>query len=207
MAGTQPEMSPKLRRSNGVVAAALATFFVAMIGVAYAAVPLYELFCQVTGYGGTTQRVTQYSDRILDREITVRFDANVAGGLPWDFRPVQRQVTMPIGETTQVAYMATNPFSRPTGGRATFNVTPQSAGSYFMKMECFCFTDTELQPGEEMEMPVVFYVDPAIADAEELKNITTITLSYTFYPTDAEKPVAAVRNSGEKDQPAADTGG
>jgi len=183
-------------RSNTRIAVACFAVFAAMVGVSYAAVPLYQLFCQVTGYGGTTQRVTQYSDKVLDRKITVRFDGNTSSGLPWDFKPVQREVTMPIGQTTQIAYQARNLFSKPTGGRATFNVTPQLAGAYFMKVECFCFTDTTLQPGETMDMPVVFYVDPEIVNVPELKNINTITLSYTFYPTAADKPVAAVGEVG-----------
>jgi len=190
-------------RSNTTVAVACFTVFAAMVGVSFAAVPLYQLFCQVTGYGGTTQRVTQYSDRVLDRKITVRFDANTAAGLPWDFRPVQREVTMPIGETTQVSYQARNLFSAPTGGRATFNVTPELAGAYFMKVECFCFTDTTLKPGETMDMPVVFYVDPEIVDVPELKNIKTITLSYTFYPAAADKPVAAAGEAGNAVAPKA----
>ena len=181
-----PAAPDTTRRSNRVVAAVCLSFFAAMLGMAYAAVPLYDMFCRVTGYGGTTQRVDQYSQTVLDRKITVRFDANVAGGLPWDFRPVSRDVTMKIGETTQVSYAARNVFSRPTSGRASFNVTPQLAGAYFMKVECFCFTDTELAPGETMDMPVVFYVDPAIVDVPELKNIHTITLSYTFFPIDKD---------------------
>ncbi|MBX3529187.1 MAG: cytochrome c oxidase assembly protein [Rhizobiaceae bacterium] len=193
----------RLESRNRTVAVALGAFFFCMIGAAYAAVPLYQLFCQVTGYGGTTQRVTQYSDRVLDREITVHFDANTSSGLPWAFRPVQREVTMKIGETTQIAYEAENLARTPSSGRATFNVTPQIAGSYFMKVECFCFTDTTLKPGEKMEMPVVFYVDPEIVDAPELKNIHTITLSYTFYPGDAAEPVAAASRTGaEGDAPA-----
>jgi cytochrome c oxidase assembly protein subunit 11 len=161
-----------------------------MVGMAYAAVPLYAMFCQVTGYGGTTQRVTQYSDRVLDRKITVRFDANVSG-LPWEFKPAAREMTMKIGETAQAHYTATNLFDTSASGRATYNVTPEIAGSYFNKVECFCFTDTTLKPGETLDMPVVFYVDPGIADVPELKDITTITLSYTFFPIEAEKPVAA----------------
>jgi cytochrome c oxidase assembly protein subunit 11 len=157
-----------------------------MLGMSYAAVPLYDMFCRVTGYGGTTQRVTQYSDVVLDREVTVRFDANVAAGLPWQFKPVAREVKVRIGETAQASYAAKNVFSQPTSGRATFNVTPQLAGAYFMKVECFCFTDNELAPGETMDMPVVFYVDPAIVEVPELKNINTITLSYTFFPIDGD---------------------
>jgi cytochrome c oxidase assembly protein subunit 11 len=178
-------------RANRLVAMACVAFFATMLGVAYAAVPLYELFCQVTGYGGTTQRVSQASDVILDEEITVRFDSNVSGALPWDFQPAQRSVTLKIGETAQVAYQATNVFDRPTSGRASFNVTPEAAGAYFNKLECFCFTDTELKPGATMEMPVVFFVDPEIVNAPELRGVRTITLSYTFFPLDGEAAAAA----------------
>jgi cytochrome c oxidase assembly protein subunit 11 len=181
----------KKERSNRLVAGVCLAFFGGMVGMAYAAVPLYAMFCQMTGYGGTTQRVEQYSDRVLDRKITVRFDANVSSGLPWDFKPARRDMTMKIGETAEAHYTATNLFDTPTAGRATFNVTPEMAGSYFNKVECFCFTDTTLKPGETLDMPVVFYVDPDIADVPELKDITTITLSYTFFPIEEERPVAA----------------
>jgi cytochrome c oxidase assembly protein subunit 11 len=195
----------KKNRANLVVASCCAAFFASMIGMAYAAVPLYELFCQVTGYGGTTQRTDQYSQTVLDREITVRFDANVSGGLPWSFKPAQRSVTMPIGETTQISYEATNPFPRATGGRASFNVTPEQAGAYFMKVECFCFTDTVLEPGETMDMPVVFYVDPEIVNVPDLKDIRTITLSYTFFPMAETGPVAARGTKTNDKDAAADT--
>lgn len=191
MSAQHTDMPAKTKRTNTAIAAVCVAFIGGMVGMAYAAVPLYNLFCQVTGYGGTTQRVEQYSSTVLDREITVRFDANVSGGLPWQFEPVDRNVTMKIGETTQIAYEAKNVFSKPTSGRASFNVTPQMAGAYFMKVECFCFTDTELKPGETMEMPVVFYVDPAIVDVPELKDVKTITLSYTFFPIDEVEPQAA----------------
>ena len=190
MSGTKETVDRTTQRSNMVIAGVCLAFFGGMVGMAYAAVPLYAMFCQITGYGGTTQRVEQYSDRVLDREITVRFDANTSG-LPWDFKPVARDVTMKIGETTQVHYTAKNLFDRPTSGRATFNVTPEMAGAYFNKVECFCFTDTTLKPGETLDMPVVFYVDPDIVDVPELRNVKTITLSYTFFPIEGEKPVAA----------------
>ena len=196
MAEARTPTDPRKERSNRLVAGVCLAFFGGMVGMAYAAVPLYAMFCQVTGYGGTTQRVEQYSDRVLDRKITVRFDANTAG-LPWDFKPVARAMTMKIGETAQAHYTATNLFDTPTAGRATFNVTPELAGSYFNKVECFCFTDTTLKPGETLDMPVVFYVDPDIADVPELKDITTITLSYTFFPIEEEKPVAAAPQAEE----------
>ena len=186
----KPVVDVKKARANRMVAAVCLAFFGGMIGMAYAAVPLYAMFCQVTGYGGTTQRAEQYSDRVLDRKITVRFDANVSSGLPWTFQPVAREISMKIGETAQAHYTASNPFNTTSSGRASYNVTPEFAGSYFNKVECFCFTDTTLEPGETLDMPVVFYVDPDIVDAPELKDITTITLSYTFFPIETPKPVA-----------------
>ncbi|MCK4204491.1 cytochrome c oxidase assembly protein [Brucella pituitosa] len=184
------EKQKRLNRSNRTVAIACLSFFVCMIGAAYASVPLYRIFCQVTGYGGTTQRVEQYSDTILDKTMKVRFDANTANGLPWDFKPVEREVTVRIGETTMIKYEARNLFDEPTYGRASFNVAPGRAGAYFNKVECFCFTDTTLQPGADMEMPVVFFVDPEIVNDPDLKDVKTITLSYTFFPIDKPKPVA-----------------
>lgn len=180
------------QRSNVRIAVACLLFFSGMIGLAYASVPLYQLFCQITGYGGTTQRVELAPVTVLDQTINVRFDSNVGdSGLGWDFMPVQREVTLKIGETTQVSYEAVNTLDRATTGSATFNVTPQAAGAYFNKVECFCFTETTLQPGEKMEMPVVFFVDPAIVDAVETKNIGTITLSYTFFEVDEPTQVSA----------------
>jgi cytochrome c oxidase assembly protein subunit 11 len=192
----QDDVAPSTRRANRRIAVLCVAFFAGMVGMAYAAVPLYAMFCQVTGYGGTTQRVTQYSDRVLDRTITVRFDANVSGGLPWDFKPAARSMTMQIGETVQASYKARNLFGTPSAGRASFNVTPELAGAYFNKVECFCFTDTTLAPGAEMDMPVVFYVDPAIDEVPELKGATTITLSYTFFPLEADGSVAAAPATG-----------
>jgi len=180
----------RTQRSNRIVAGVCLAFFGGMVGAAYASVPLYRLFCQMTGYGGTTQRVEQYSNKVLDRTITVRFDANISGGIPWDFAPVKRDMTMKIGETVQAEFRAANLFDTPTSGRATFNVTPEMAGAYFNKVECFCFNDTTLKPGETLDMPVVFYVDPAIVDVPELRDIRTITLSYTFFPIERAKPVA-----------------
>ena len=194
MASIDNQTPDKKVPNNGRVAIICALGVMTMIGVSYAAVPLYELFCQVTGYGGTTQRVEQYSDVVLDRKITVRFDANTSSGLAWDFKPVQRDVELRIGETMQVAYQATNAGLGASTGSATFNVTPQAAGAYFNKVECFCFTETELAPGETMDMPVVFFVDPDIVNAPETKNIRTITLSYTFFPMESDEPVAQLES-------------
>lgn len=165
---------------------------VGMLGLAYAAVPLYAMFCQVTGYGGTTQRVEKPSSTVLDRVVTVRFDSNVAPGLGWQFEPVQHTVDVKIGENTLAFYRAVNTSGRPVAGTATFNVTPEIAGSYFNKIECFCFQEQLLAPGESIDMPVSFFVDPAIVeDRSGAGELTQITLSYTFYPTDGTKATAA----------------
>lgn len=191
---TSSSLAARNRRNRNVAILCVAVF-AGMVGMSYAAVPLYRIFCQVTGYGGTTQRVEQYSDTILDRTIAVRFDANTSAELPWDFKPKQRQVELRIGETTEISYEATNLSSRPTAGTATFNVAPALAGAYFNKVECFCFTEQELQPGQSYDMPVQFFIDPEIVNVPELKNLKTITLSYTFYPLQQE--------SAEAPQPAA----
>lgn len=182
----------KKDRANGVIVVSCLAFVAGMTGMAYAAVPLYDMFCRVTGYNGTTKRVEQASDVILDRKIKVTFDANTASDLPWDFKPVQREIELKIGETVQIEFEATNMAKKPTTGQAVFNVTPMSAGAYFNKVECFCFTETTLQPGEDMKMPVVFFVDPEIVKAVETKGINTLTLSYTFYARQPSKPVAAL---------------
>ena len=163
-----------------------------MVGAAYASVPLYEMFCRVTGYGGTTQRVESAAVKPIDRTVTVRFDANVRGGLPWSFTPMQRSVTLRVGEVAEIAYVVENLSDEETVGTSTFNVTPMSTGSYFSKITCFCFTEQRLKPGERLEMPVVFYVDPAIADDHELDPVKEITLSYSFFPVkEPTRPVAA----------------
>ncbi|CAN7423460.1 cytochrome c oxidase assembly protein [Mesorhizobium amorphae] len=187
----QTVTDPAKKNTNRIVAGVCIAFFAGMIGMAYAAVPLYAMFCQATGYGGTTKRATQqYANRVLDRDVAIRFDANTAG-VPWQFQPVTRSITIKIGETVQAHYTATNKFDRPVTGRATFNVQPELAGPYFNKVECFCFTDTTLKPGETLDMPVVFYVDPDIVNVPELKDLKTITLSYTMFPVEKNKPVAS----------------
>ncbi len=190
---TENRQSPAPRSRNDAVVVGVCLAFVGgMIGMSYAAVPLYDMFCRVTGYNGTTQRVEQVSTTILDRKMTVTFDANVAPGLPWEFKPLQREVTLRIGETAQVEFEAKNTSDVPTTGQAIFNVTPMVAGAYFNKVECFCFTNQTLKAGETVDMPIVFYVDPDILKVPEMKNIKTITLSYTMFLADKNKPVAAV---------------
>jgi len=184
-------------RRNINVVVACGVFVVAMVGMAYAAVPLYDMFCRVTGYNGTTQRVEQASAVILDQKIRVELDTNMASELSWGFKAVERYVEPKIGETIQVNFRITNPSDKPETGRAVFNVTPMVAGAYFNKLECFCFTDLTLKPGETREMPVVFFVDPEIVNHQETKNLKVITLSYTFYPSDKPKPVADIKADGK----------
>jgi len=185
------------RRSNARVVVLTGGIVVGMVGLSFAAVPLYELFCQVTGFGGTTQVATEAPDRILDREMIVQFDANTAAALGWDFAPVERRVRVRLGEPTEIAYQATNLSGRPTAGTATFNVTPETIGAYFMKVQCFCFTRQELAAGETVEMPVLFYIDPALADDPLLDYVDTITLSYTFYPAAGAEPAPVAQTAVE----------
>ncbi|MEL6678098.1 MAG: cytochrome c oxidase assembly protein [Pseudomonadota bacterium] len=165
--------------------AATATGVVAvMLGLSFAAVPLYDWFCRVTGYGGTTA-VASGNDAVLDREITIRFDASKARDMPWEFRaPEVRTVDIKIGETGLAFYEAHNPTDRPVAGSASYNVAPFSAGGYFVKIHCFCFEEQVLQPGQTVQMPVTFFVDPEIVDHREAKYVEEITLSYTFYEID-----------------------
>ena len=167
---------------------ALVSFSVAagMVGAAYAAVPLYEVFCQVTGYGGTTQTAEAAPAVTLDRKITVRFNADVGKALPWRFAPAQDRVELKIGEQVLAFYRAKNLSGRTITGTAAFNVTPAKAGQYFNKIACFCFTEQELKAGAEVDMPVTFFIDPAIADDPNLNEVTTITLSYTFFETEPD---------------------
>ncbi|WP_319530928.1 cytochrome c oxidase assembly protein [uncultured Cohaesibacter sp.] len=195
--------------ANRRLAIGLVVFVGCMVGMAYAAVPLYRIFCQVTGYGGTTQAADTAPAGVIDRKITVRFDANVSGGLNWNFKPINRPVTMKIGETAEIAYEVVNRGKTATSGTSTFNVTPQAAGIYFNKLECFCFTEQTVAAGEHVKMPVIFFVDPDIDNDPNLKTIDTITLSYTFFPDEkanAKAQKAAVEEIGtgrETSQPRA----
>ena len=172
-----------LAQRNGKVALRMAIFAASMLALAFASVPLYRAFCQVTGFGGTPQRAERAPDKVAAGSIGVRFDANIQPSLPWKFEPVQRTVRIQPGARTTIYYQATNYAARSTTGQATFNVTPEQAGPYFSKIECFCFTEQTLKPGESVKMPVVFFVDPKLRTDEATKDIDEITLSYTFYPT------------------------
>jgi cytochrome c oxidase assembly protein subunit 11 len=161
----------------------------AMVGLGFAAVPLYRLFCQVTGFAGTTGRADA-SDvpwKPAAGTMLVRFDANVNAGLPWRFRPEKNVEQVRIGERLMAFYIAENLSDRPVTGRATYNVSPDQAGGHFKKIDCFCFTEQTLQPGEKVRMPVIYFVDPAILKDEDAKDLQQITLSYTFYPVDSGK--------------------
>ena len=172
--------SAKNRKTAAIVAGVVA----GMVGLSFAAVPAYRAFCQITGFDGTTQRAEKPADKVLSRKITVRFDATVGQGLPWAFTPEQVSQTLHVGETGLAFYAAENLTDAPVTGRATFNVQPAKAGLYFMKVECFCFTEQKLKPRERVSMPVTYFIDPAIADAPNLDDVNTITLSYTFFPWD-----------------------
>lgn len=168
---------------------------VGMGGMAFAAVPLYDLFCRATGFGGTPRVATAGASSIGERVVTVRFDANVAPGLGWKFEPEMPTIEARVGETKTVFYKLTNTGTKPSVGIASFNVLPEMTGGYFNKIQCFCFNEITLQPGESMEAPVVFYVDPAIEKERDLKSASTITLSYTFFPAKgSSKPLAAVKD-------------
>jgi cytochrome c oxidase assembly protein subunit 11 len=168
------------------IAAACAVIVASMVGLSFAAVPLYRIYCQVTGYAGTTQRAEKASEKVLDRKLTVHFDANVASDLPWSFEPEQRKLEVKIGENTLAFYKATNNSDHAITGTAVFNVAPESVGVYFNKIQCFCFTEQTLQPGQSADMTVSFYVDPEFVEDDDTKDLTELTLSYTFY--EADKP-------------------
>ena len=180
------------RFDAGLTAAACVVFVAGMVGMAFAAVPLYRIFCQVTGFGGTTQQASAAPGETVDRYVTVRFDANIASDLGWSFRPLGRSVRVKLGEVGQGSFLAQNRGQRTTTGTAVFNVTPTLAGVYFNKLECFCFTDQTLAPRQAAEMGVAFFVDPAYADDPDLDPVTTITLSYTFFPTTTPAPPRSV---------------
>jgi len=187
--------------ANGRTARRLAAVVVVMVGASFAAVPFYSWFCRVTGYGGTPNVAAGPESEIVDRTVTVSFDANTAPGMPWEFRPKQQSMTLRLGETGLAFYEAYNPTDVATAGQAGFNVVPYEAGEFFDKIACFCFELQILQPGERVDMPVSFYVDPAMLDDLEARGVTEITLSYTMYRTDL--PEASLPGAGADTQLAA----
>ncbi|MCP1337608.1 cytochrome c oxidase assembly protein [Futiania mangrovi] len=191
-AGEKDRTRMQARMRNTVVV--LVGIAAGMAGLAYAAVPLYDLFCRVTGYGGTTQAALEAPGVAGERVIRVQFDANTARGLGWHFKPEQRSIDLKIGEEKLAFYRAENRTDHAITGTATFNVTPHKAGLYFSKIECFCFTEQRLEPGESVDMPVTFFIDPAIMDDPNLDDVTQITLSYTMYPADPPQTAHAGAN-------------
>jgi cytochrome c oxidase assembly protein subunit 11 len=198
------ELTPAEKRNRriGVICAAT---FAAMVGAAYASVPLYKAFCQVTGYEGTVRKATAAPTQVLGQTLDIRFDANVRD-LPWDFQALQTTQVIKIGETKVALFRVTNHSDKAVTGRAVFNVTPSAAGAYFEKLSCFCFSDQTIEPGKTVEMPVLYFVDPKYADDPETKNKGQITLSYTFYPAVDAKPATTTAKASAA-KPASGLGG
>jgi len=186
--------NPRLDARNDRVLLACVALVFAMLGLSFAAAPLYEVLCRITGMDGTVRIASAAPDRVADRIITVRFDSNVAGGLPWAFAPERRAMDVKVGENNLMFYAAANEGDHPISGTATFNVTPEKAGAYFAKLQCFCFSEQRLEPGQRVEMPVSFFVDPAIMDDPNMADVSVITLSYTFF----EHPNPAVQAADTK---------
>jgi cytochrome c oxidase assembly protein subunit 11 len=196
----QTPTPPRLTR-DALVAAGCGAVVALMVGASYAAVPFYNWFCRATGFNGTTQVASSApTSAPLARRIAVRFDSNVAGGLPWKFEPEQTEIDVNIGQVVTVYYTVTNQSARTTTGQAAYNVAPLTVGAYFQKINCFCFTEQTMGPGEKREMPVVFYVDPALVGDHDNDGLNTITLSYTFYPVrdPAPRPLAASETDKRK---------
>jgi len=200
---TDPRQVRKAKRRDVVVAFLCGAFVAVMVGVSYAAVPLYSWFCRTTGFGGTTQVAKAIPTQQSDRTIRVRFDSNVAAGLPWLFEPERNTIDVHLGQVVTVYYKVTNRSARATSGQAGYNVNPPTVGIYFDKINCFCFTEQTLAPGETRDMAVVFYVDPKLAKDSEQDALSTITLSYTFYPARAPEPPAA-QSGAARDNPRRD---
>ncbi|MFC5419098.1 cytochrome c oxidase assembly protein [Bosea eneae] len=189
-------MSTASRNRRTVLACSAAV--IAMTGLSFAAVPLYNLFCKVTGFAGTPMIGTAATGKTSDRIVQVAFDANVAPALGWRFEAERTQIQAQVGVTQTVFYKITNTSSRPMTGIATYNVQPNQSGAYFVKIQCFCFTETTLQPGETLEAPVVFYIDPEIELNRELASLKSITLSYTYFPSKNGQPVAESKGDGNQ---------
>ncbi|MDO9222571.1 MAG: cytochrome c oxidase assembly protein [Caulobacter sp.] len=181
----------RTRGRNARLGLICGVIFAGMVGMAYASVPLYKAFCQLTGFDGTVRKADKAPDRVLDRKLTIRFDANVRD-LPWTFTPNQVSQELKIGDTGLAFYKVTNNGKTPLTGRASYNVIPESAGLYFQKLECFCFTDQTIAPGATVEFPVVYFVDPKFAEDFETSGAQEVTLSYTFFPSTEKKTQAAL---------------
>ena len=182
-----------LQRRHRVLAAWCALLVVAMVGASYAAVPLYRMFCEATGYDGTPRRAERAPDRVLDKTVVVRFDGNVAPGLPWEFAPVETTMTVRLGDNLMAYYRARNTSDRPIKATAAYNIYPEIAASYFNKIECFCFTEQVLEPGQSADLALSFFIDPEMVKDKDARRVAVVTVSYTFYPTAvtpgvAEKP-------------------
>jgi cytochrome c oxidase assembly protein subunit 11 len=186
------------KNSNRKTVVGAISIVVFMGALSFAAVPFYDWFCRVTGFGGTTQLAQSDNSEILDKTIIIKFDANTERGMPWDFKPVEHELELKIGETGLAFYQAYNPTSEPVAGTASFNVFPYSAGGYFTKIACFCFEEQVLQPGEKIDMPVSFYIDPDIVKDKEAKFAKSITLSYTFHRTELPQDQASLFQSSDK---------
>jgi cytochrome c oxidase assembly protein subunit 11 len=193
---TDEPHNDSLQGRHRTVAIWCAVLVAAMVGAAYAAVPIYRLFCEATGFDGTPRIATAPSSKVIERTATIRFDANVAPDLPWRFEPVQTTIQVKLGENALAFYRATNTSDRPIWGMATFNVFPEQVAPFFNKLECFCFKEQLLQPGESVEMPVSFFVDPQITADKDAFWVRHITLSYTFYPAAAPKSGVARKEGG-----------
>jgi cytochrome c oxidase assembly protein subunit 11 len=187
MTASQPTEQSR-RRRDLLVAAACGVFAAGMVGMAFAAVPLYDWFCRTTGFAGTPMQAVAAPGHVLDRKITVRLDANVAGSLPWRFVPETNAVDVRVGDVLTVNYIVVNDSAQEIVGNASYNVSPPTVGAYFTKISCFCFTEQRLKPGERREMPVVFFIDPKIVEDSEHDGLNTITLSYTMYRVRQSEP-------------------
>ena len=185
-------MQPQAPKSHRRLAITLTSIVIVMLGLSFAAVPFYSLFCRTTGYGGTVSRAAGPAAKILDRHMTVRFDSAVNPQLAWRFKPDQESVDLRIGETEMISYHAQNMGAVPLTGTATYNVQPDKIGKYFIKIQCFCFTSQHLDPGQSAELPVAFYIDPKIADDPDMDDVKTVTLSYTFFKADSKQLDKAV---------------
>ena len=191
MMNPAPRHEKRSLRRDVIVAASCGVFVAVMVGAAYASVPLYTWFCKTTGFGGTTQVAERAPDNVLERTLNIRFDANVTAGLPWKFVPEQNEIKVRIGEVATVHYKVVNETAREITATASYNVSPPQVGAYFAKINCFCFTQQTMKPGETREMAVVFYIDPEIVKDRDQTDLNTITLSYTFYRSrDQARPVA-----------------